>query len=291
MMRKTIASMLLCLSASLSAQVETVVTDQIRFCESTYPYQEGLLIANFGTQELNPLNAEGKGYVVYYKDGKSQMLVPADGNLSAPKGMFVRQDYLYVCDVNKVVVYHLTDRKEKPQVIMLPEGNLFVNDLAADGNNLYVSVTNTDKIFRMDITDPAHPGMPQEWLNIAGPNGLLIRDGVMYVASYPADGVTKTENVIYEVKHLEQPVVRKLTETTGQYDGIAFGADGKSLIVTNWTPAQLCRLSLSDGTLTPLNIDLPQNLIGPADITVCDGKIYIPDLPNSRVVVWQDESF
>lgn len=290
MMRKTIASMLLCLSASLSAQVETVVTDHIRFCESTYPYQDGLLIANFGTEELNPLNTEGKGYLVYYKDGKSQVLVPADGNLSAPKGMFVRQDYLYVCDVNKVVVYHLTDRTGKPQVIMLPEGNLFVNDLAADGNNLYVSVTNTDKIFRIDISDPAHPGMPQEWLDIAGPNGLLIRDGVMYVASYPADGVTKAVNVIYEVTHLEQPAVRKLTETTGQYDGIAFAPDGKSLIVTNWTPAQLSKLNLTDGTLTPLDIELPQSLVGPADITVRDGRIYIPDLPNSRVVVWRDAS-
>lgn len=289
-MRKTIASMLLCLSATLSAQVETVVTDHIRFCESTYPYQDGLLIASFGTQELNPLNTEGKGYVVFYKDGKTQVLVPADGNLSAPKGMFVRRDYLYVCDVNKVVVYHLTDRNEPPQVITLPEGNLFVNDLAADGNNLYVSVTNTDKIFRMDITDPAHPGEPQEWLNIAGPNGLLIRDGVMYVASYPADGVTKAENVIYEVTNLELPVVRQLTETAGQYDGIAFDTDGRSLIVTNWAPAQLSRLSLADGTLTPLEIELPQGLVGPADITVRDGRIYIPDLPNSRVVVWRDAS-
>lgn len=288
-MRKTIASMLLCLSVSLSAQVETVVTDHIRFCESTYPYQDGLLIASFGTEELNPLNTEGKGYVLLYKDGKSQVLVPADGHLSAPKGMFVRQDYLYVCDVNKVVVYHLTDRNEQPQVITLPEGNLFVNDLAADGNNLYVSVTNTDKIFRMDITDPAHPGTPQEWLSIAGPNGLLIRDGVMYVASYPADGVTKAENVIYEVTDLEHPVVRKLTETTGQYDGIAFSSDGKSLIVTNWTPAQLSRLSLADGILTPLNIELSQDLIGPADITVRDGLIYIPDLPNSRVVIFKEK--
>ena len=60
--------------------------------------------------------------------------------------MFVRNDYLYVCDVNKIVVYHLTQKEEQPQVIMLPEGNLFVNDLAADGNYLYASVTNTDRI-------------------------------------------------------------------------------------------------------------------------------------------------
>lgn len=37
---------------------ERVITDGIRFCESTYPYQGGLLIANFGTEQLNPLNDE-----------------------------------------------------------------------------------------------------------------------------------------------------------------------------------------------------------------------------------------
>lgn len=282
--------MLVALSLGLSAQAQTVVSENIRYCESTYPYQDGLLIANFGTEELNPLNSEGKGYVLFWKDGKSEVLIPADGHLSAPKGMFLREDYLYICDVNKIVVYHLTDRSEQPQEITLPEGNLFVNDLAADGNNLYVSVTNTGKIFRIDITDPARPGTPQEWLSIAGPNGLLVRDGVMYVASYPADGVTKPEHVIYEVKNLEQPVVRKLTETAGQYDGIAFSKDGKSLIVTNWAPAQVSRLNLSDGSLSPLAIDLPQGLVGPADITVRDGVIYIPDLPNSRVVIVEESA-
>ena len=34
---------------------------------------------------------------------------------------------------------------------------------------MYVSVTNTDKIFKIDITDPANPGEPQEWITIPGP--------------------------------------------------------------------------------------------------------------------------
>ena len=268
-MKKILSAMFVCLSISLSAQtVKGVVNEGLRYCESTYPYQGGILVANFGTAELNPLNTEGKGYIAFYKDGKTQVMVPADGNLSAPKGMFIRQDYLYVCDVNKIVVYHLTDKAE-----------------AADGNYLYASVTNTDRIFRLDISNPAQPGQPEEWLQISGPNGLLVRDGMMYVASYPADGVTKEANVIYRIDNLKQPVARKLTEVTGQYDGIAFASDGKSLIVTNWTPAQLSRIDLASGKMSPLPLKLEQPLIGPADITVKDGFIYIPDLPNSRVVV------
>lgn len=288
-MKKIVSLLFACLVMSVSAQTVKEVNEGIRYCESTYPYQDGLLIANFGTEELNPLNSEGKGYIVFYKEGKSEVMLPADGNLSAPKGMFVRNNYLYVCDVNKIVVYNLSDKKQKPQVLRLPEGNLFVNDLAADSHNhLYASVTNTDKIFRIDISNPAQPGQPQEWLNISGPNGLLIHDDILYVASYPADGVTKAENVIYRVENLENPSVQKLTQTTGQYDGIALAADGKSLYVTNWTPAQVSRINLSDGSLSPLCVHLPENLVGPADMTVKDGWMYIPDLPNSRVLILKE---
>lgn len=287
-MKKIISLMCVWLTIAASAQTEKVVNEGLRYCESTYPYQEGILIANFGTSELNPLNSEGKGYISFYKDEKSEVLVPADGNLSAPKGMFVRNDYLYVCDVNKIVVYHLTQKDKQPQVIMLPEGNLFVNDLAADGNYLYASVTNTNRIFRLDISNPGQPGEPEEWLQVSGPNGLLIRNGVMYVASYPADGVTKAENVIYRIDNLSQPVTHKLTKITGQYDGIAFSSDEKSLIVTNWTPAQLSKIDLSNGHVSPMEIKLDQPLVGPADITVKDGVIYIPDLPNSRVVITKE---
>ena len=72
-----------------------VIEDGIRFCESTLPYGDGVLIANFGTDELNPLNSEGKGYIVLWKEGEGvRTVVPADGNLAAPKGMFERANYL-----------------------------------------------------------------------------------------------------------------------------------------------------------------------------------------------------
>lgn len=150
----------------------TTVGEGLRFCESTYPYEGGVLIANFGTEELNPLNGEGKGYIVRYKAGEApQVVIPADGNLSAPKGMFLRDGRLFVCDVNKVVVYDLNQPGTAPQVVSFPEGELFVNDLAADGDVLYASVTNTGRIFRLDISDPAVVGTPGRGWRFPGPTG------------------------------------------------------------------------------------------------------------------------
>ena len=286
-MKTLICTMWVCLSfVAASAQTVVNVIDKgIRYCESTYPYDGGLLIANFGTEQLNPLNTEGKGYIVLHKDGKNEVLIPADGHLSAPKGMLVRDGYLYVCDVNKVMVYNLADKAAEPRTIALPEGNLFANDLVSEGDYLYVSVTNTDRIFRVDISRPGQPGQPQEWLSVAGPNGLLLHEGSLYVASYPADGCTTDAHVVYRIADLKNPVAEKWMEVPGQYDGLAVASDGKALYVTNWTPAQVSRIDLNTRQLSPLDLKLPQALVGPADITVTGGYLYIPDLPNSRVVV------
>lgn len=260
-----------------------VISENIRFCESTYPYDGGILIGNFGTEELNPLNNEGKGYIAYYKDGKSNILIPADGSLSAPKGMFIRSGYLFISDVNKIVVYNLKSLKDAPQIINFPEGDLFVNDLIASGNSLFASVTNTDRIYSLDISNPAQIDQitPVKWVDITGPNGLILENDVMYIASYPADGNTTEANVIYEISDLTNPVPAKFITTPSQYDGIALSADKKTMYVTDWSPAIHC-IDMLTREMTTLNIG--KEIAGPADITVIDNEMYIPDLPNSQVI-------
>jgi len=272
-------------NVAAKAEEPTIITDSIRFCESTYPYDGGILIANFGTEQLNPLNTEGKGYIVFAKDGKNNILIPADGNLSAPKGMFIKNNYLFICDVNKIVVYNLNKKEETPQTIRFPEDDLFINDLAASGNYLYASVTNSGRIYRIDITDLSKMSqtIPVKWVDIIGPNGIIIEDETMYVASYPADGVTTDANVIYQIANLTNPTPQVFINIPGQYDGIALSADKKTMYITNWTPAGISAANMSTKELTPIQID--DKLIGPADITVAEGIMYIPDLPNSRVII------
>ena len=47
------------------------------------------------------------------------------------KGMLVKDGYLYVCDVNRIVVFSLKERTARPRTISLPEGNLFPDFIIA----------------------------------------------------------------------------------------------------------------------------------------------------------------
>lgn len=199
--------------------------------------------------------------------------------------MFIRSHRLFISDVNKIVVYNLKALKEAPEIITFPEDDLFINDLAADGNTLYASVTNSGRIYRIDIANPVKmtSSVPVKWLDVTGPNGIIIDNGIMYVASYPADGNTTDANVIYQITDLSNPVAEKFISLPGQYDGIALSTDKKTMYITNWTPAGISTIDMSTKKITPLATT--EKFAGPADITVINDTMYIPDLPNSRMVI------
>lgn len=264
------------LPAMAQNETKEYITDNVRFCESTYPYNSGILIANFGSKELSPLNNEGKGYILLHENGKTSTFIANDGYLNAPKGMLISDGKLYVCDVNKIAVYDLDNRSQKPAVINLPKGDMFVNDIVEYKGKIYVSVTNTGKIYQID---PASGNSVREWAEVTGANGLLIVNGKMYIASYPPSGETGRDNVLYIIRNMENPEPEKFVNIPGQYDGLAVSTDKKSIYMSNWSPGELVKIDLSSRKKTVVC----QELNGPADISVHEGKIYIPELASSRV--------
>ena len=261
-----------------------VLTDNIVFCESVLADGDRLLVGSFGTDELNPLNTEGKGYILEFKDTVSSVLIPADGTLSAPKGTLIKNNRLYIADVGKMAVYDLSDLSAAPVVVNFPEGELFVNDMAVKGDTMYVTVTNTGNIYALNVADSvvADTASLALYTNITGANGILIRDNTMYIASYPADGVTTEDNVLYCIDDISRPQARKLTDRMGQYDGLALSADGQRLYFTSWVDGEVGYYDFTTGAVTLL--DPGMELAGPARIALKGDMLYIPDLPNSRVV-------
>lgn len=266
----------------------TAITQNLKFCEGSVAYDSSLLISNFGTSELDPLNTQGKGYVAKLTSNDIQVFIPADGNLSAPKGMAISGDYIYIADVGKVVIYNLGDLSQAPQTVVFPEGNLFVNDIVVLDNYAYISVTNTGKLFRLDISTPSATDVSKlsEYTDIVGANGLLLSGSTMYVASYPADGKTTADNVIYVINNLADPIATPLISVQGQYDGLAIKDD--KLFFSNWMGPAIGYVDLKDKTVHAMSLT-GVSLTGPADITYLNGKLYIPNLPSGEVVVFSPE--
>ncbi len=270
---------------SLTIAEEKVQTSMLRFNESTLPYDGGVLLANFGTAELDPLNAEGLGYIAYYKNDSIMNFIPADGSLSAPKGMQILNGYLFIADVGKMVAYKIDNPSQPAITTPFPAGETFVNDIAADGTTLYISVTNTGNIFRIDASDTSKYStlIPTKFANVPGANGLLVHNNTMYVASYPADGNTTDANTVYAIKNMKNPKPEKLIEPAGQYDGLAISADGNTLYVSNWTPVAIQSIDLKSKQIKTLEME--NEMKSAADISIEKNWLYIPDLVASQLII------
>lgn len=271
--------------STVTVQAEKEISGQFKYNEGTFWYDGGLLISNFGSSTFDPLNSEGKGYISYYKNDSVTTFIPADGNLNGPKGIYVGNGYIYIADVGKVAVYKIGDSTTKPVNIQFPKEEVFVNDLASDGQTLYVSVVNTGNIYKIDISDPAKltTVQPVKFSNVVGANGLVLDGSRLFVASYPADGKTTEANVVYVINDITNPLPEKFINTPGQYDGVALSADKKTMYITNWDPVQVAAVNMDTKQITPLTLTTPVESV--ADITLQNGTLYIPDLAGSKLVV------
>lgn len=261
----------------------TEITANLKYNEGTVVYNNTLLVSNFGSSVLDPLNQEGKGYISQITGSRNEIFL-SDSRLSAPKGMAIAGNHLLVSDVGKVLVYNLQDKAQAPQVVDFPEGNLFVNDIAIAGHTAYISVTNTGKLFKLDISDvnAITPAKLSEYASVVGANGLLIDGTKMYIASYPADGVTTADNVIYLIDNLANPKPTKFITRQGQYDGLALR--GQTLYFSNWENGEIGTVDLMTKEITSFTIE-GATISGPADISIMQNVLYIPTLPLSKVVV------
>ena len=276
------------LSTAFAADSNTkifTISDGVRFSESVYPYDGGLLISNFGSENFNPRDDENKGYISYYKNGEMTILIPPDGSLHCPTAMAVKDGYLFVCDKVNVKVFNLNNLNEEYQIVTFPTDDKVINAMALKNNTLYITMTNPGRVYRLDVSNPANmtAKKPEKWLDIPGANGITIRDNTMYVVSIPTDYATITpENVIYRIRNITRPIVEKFDDIAALYDGVDISKDGKKLYVSDWKSAALIEIDIKT---KERKIIYQQNGIGPADLAVASNIIYLPDLLNSKILV------
>ena len=253
-----------------------IFSDGIQRAESVYPFDGGILISNFGGPE--------GGYVLFRKDGHTETLIPPGAGLISPTGMAAGNGRLFICDGDALKVFEAdVPGKGFFEIHIAGNGHLF-NDAAVDGNLLYISVTDEDAIYRMDISEPEKipETVPERRADVPGPNGIEARDGILYIASISKDFTSvNAENVIYRISDTASPKAEILVDSPGLYDGVTLSDDGDTLYYSDWNTASVEAVNLKTGETETI---YKETGMGPADIACGDGVLYIPDLPGSRIL-------
>ena len=204
---------------------------------------------------ISKINPQGEVVALTWIQGGQN-----DVTLNAPKGMTVKDDVLYVTDIDTVRMFDMTTGAAKGEVAI--KGATFLNDLTSnESGTIYVS----DSGQKADENGVSPTGTDAIWTIkdgkakklIAGkklnrPNGLLADEGGVWV-------VTNAGTELYRVTDDG----KKETPTTipsGSLDGLARTGDG-NLLISSWE-AQTVFQGKPEGTFSPVLADVTS----PADI-------------------------
>lgn len=201
-------------------------------------------------------------------DGTIRDLKWVEGDLHAPKGMALLDGKLYVSDIDAVKVIDVASASIEKTVPV--EGAVFLNDVATDGKQIYVSDTRAGNIYAM-ATDGSY-SVISENTNV---NGLECYDGHLYaldgegLKKFSADG-EYTQEVIN-------------TEVTGG-DGLVILNDS-TFVASRWHG----EIFFIRGKETTVLLDTQADESNTADIGFVPGKnlVVVPTFLKNEVAAYE----
>lgn len=182
---------------------------------------------------------DGNGYISQLDEsGKVKNAKWAIG-LNAPKGLAVQGNTLWASDIDELVEINIKTGKVKQKI--KADGARFLNDVAANGEAVFVSDTLGNKIFVYNGKTIA-PLKVKE--NLESPNGLLLADGKLYVASWGevSDFSQKPKQLgrLYSLS-LDGSKKEILSKSFGNLDGLE--KVGDTFVISDWAAGKLYKLS------------------------------------------------
>jgi len=181
------------------------------------PKHDVIYVSNINN---SPRIKDNNGFIsMLHTDGSMIKLDWATG-MSAPKGMGYFNEVLYVTDIDAILEINAHTGEITDKHVL--EGALMLNDLTIDAmGTIYVSAMDTNKIYRLMDGDFTI------WKdNLDKPNGLLVQDNTLFVASL-GKGTFKA----YDVNTKEEK--KHMASNLGRADGVVKLKSG-SFIVSDW---------------------------------------------------------
>jgi DNA-binding beta-propeller fold protein YncE len=247
---------------------ESVAVDQqsgVAYVSNIVAEKEGEGVERFWADD-------GTGFISRIAaDGKVQRVaMPAELKLNAPKGVCLQGGALWIADNARLVRLSL---EGKPQAKTIrPDGAERLNDVATDGESIYVSDTGAGKIFRVRGEKIETLPAPEVV------NGVTLVDGQIFCVSWGL-------HEVYTIVAGDEKPLRPwgLAEHFKTPDGIERLDDG-SFLVSDLQGNKVSIISADKRTVRTL-IDVAT----PADIGLDRQRklLYVPSFMEDRVLVYQ----
>lgn len=259
--------------------------------ESVVEEDDHYYIAVVGKQ-LEPTRKDGDGFILKV-NRRGKIISPnafPQVKLDAPKGAIVEDDVLYVADVDRIVGINLRTGTQVCNVDMSSTGAQFLNDIVEEDDFLYVSATDINKIFRIDMRSWKFEEVPvSEPLN--APNGLAIEHGFLYIGEYASDAAGQPAGRIKKIPlagNGPRPV-SVVYSVPGMYDGLIarevediFDRETDYLYFSDWASQSVKRINLATSAVETVT-KVP--VAGPADFIIEDDKLWLPAMPERKVLI------
>jgi sugar lactone lactonase YvrE len=240
------------------------------------PAQGVFYVSNIETSTEDYWGEDGKAFISRVgADGKSEKLRWVDSRpgavLNSPKGMGLLGGFLYVADVTRLLRYDVATAGAQ-EVIAIP-GAKMLNDVATDGQAVYVSDTGANKVFRVEPK-----GGCRAISDLPSANGITFLKDRMYGVSWGA-------HEVYELDPAgaQAPKPFGLADNFKSLDGIEVLDDG-TFLVSDLTGNKVCAISPDRKTVrTLVEVESPSDI----GLDRTRGLLYVPQFSANKAAIYR----
>ncbi|MBS7787984.1 hypothetical protein KIH23_11815 [Flavobacterium sp. CYK-55] len=280
---KIIVLITFCSSINIQAQKIKTITG-FNHIESVATDGKFLYAADIG-KALNPSAKDGDGSIIKLdKKGNVIALSWALDQLNAPKGLTIDKGILFANDIDRLVAFDLKSGAKLYEINFEKETS-FLNDIAVwDHQTLYVSATDKNKLFQVNLIDKSYTEVKTE-KPIWGINGLFCykKANRLYVNGL---GENNQSNGVVGYINLKDKTFTQLTTLQGLYDGIFISDD--VLYVSNWVAFEKKGIIQGIGIYGARKIETvntTQPIAGPADFIILNNTLIIPAMISGEILL------
>lgn len=190
--------------------------------------EDAVFIADIG-KEMKPSEADSDGVLFKcpLKNISDKKKFNKTFKLNAPKGITYDKNFLYITDIDRIVVVDIASGNKTDEISFSGRG-VFLNDINfLDDNVLLVTATNYHELYAVVINTREIFNLSNK--DMEGANGICTGKGKVYVCGF--SNKDKGKGSLYEYDPGSNKI-STIAEQVGHLDGLKLYKD--KLILTDW---------------------------------------------------------